>query len=172
MTWGGGYRSCRYLDFQHVVASYALVMHLMVGVVCVTARLVLNKSEATNVSTRYLHLAFVILTLTVGSTLYVVLECRSGPDVHTFRNHQYEVRLIRCGGRSEQREVTMLQRKGEGMEGYEDAGSIDRSFARWTCTMVRCRWDVYARWEEGGGGGGGLRRCRSWIAGWTYRSNS
>lgn len=41
-----------HLDFQKVVPTNTLVVHLMVGIICVTTALILNESESAYVSTR------------------------------------------------------------------------------------------------------------------------
>ena len=50
-----------YLDLQKVVAANALVVHLMVSIVSITAALVLNKGEA-------------VLVVSIPCLLWVVLE--------------------------------------------------------------------------------------------------
>lgn len=94
-----------YLDLQQVVAADALVMHLMVGVVCIAAALVLHECEATVISSPSHVNGLRTHQLTVCSTQCAELECRSGLDVHTFENRQYEVQSERVSLRDGRRRI-------------------------------------------------------------------
>lgn len=71
---------CAYLDLQDVVPTNAFVVHLVVGVICVSPRLVLDKGEAVFVLAGVLGAAHMILTVCwIG---FAVQECRIEPGVH------------------------------------------------------------------------------------------
>lgn len=81
---GCSFWEAAYLDLQKIVSANALVVHLVVGIVCIAATLILNKGEPAYVSTKLsCALRGYLMLLTGGSEHCGEQECHSGRDGHS-----------------------------------------------------------------------------------------
>lgn len=86
-------RGLSYLNLQKIIPANILVVHLMVGIVCITTALIFNKGKA-----RYClvmdRCERDFTKRTVGWKHFWVLECHSGQDVHSWYFQSAEAQTI------------------------------------------------------------------------------
>jgi len=139
----------QYLYLEQVIATDALVVHLMVSIIRVPTIFVLNESEAG----RQISIVDGMLesgqSLTVGWKPCVVPECHSGLDVQTLR---MDVRLAGRSGegdveRAREYEVVELGRsRSRPLDARCERGTMEMAETAFDRIKMRCRWEE-DRWR-------------------------